>query len=155
MFRNLRDNDDRHSYDDARGCGLLAPILSTLLHPLAMTQDGMSIISVHTPTNSFAVLHSCELSLSMSSEAELRPRSTPVTQETLQALFSKLSKKTELLEDERGRIDHVGPGWVKYEFQDNVWNLDDGASIASSYISLGTARLPPTVLTLTHTDDHA
>ena len=30
--------------------------------------------------------------------------------------------------EERGKKDHVGPGWVKYEFEDNIWSLDDGAS---------------------------
>lgn len=47
-----------------------------------------------------------------------------VTQESLLALYDKLSRKEHT--DYEGQ--RVGPGWLKYEFNGTVWNLDDGAS---------------------------
>ncbi|KZV71840.1 hypothetical protein PENSPDRAFT_605159 [Peniophora sp. CONT] len=60
------------------------------------------IISVHTPAASFAIVHN-------------------TTQETLTELFNKLSRKhnTEFY----GK--RVGPGWLKYEWNDTIWSLDD------------------------------
>ncbi|TRM62555.1 hypothetical protein BD626DRAFT_569707 [Schizophyllum amplum] len=62
------------------------------------------IVDVHTPTSSFSLVHS-------------------FTQESLLALYDKLSRKAHT-DYERQR---VGPGWLKYEFNDTVWNLDDDA----------------------------
>jgi len=64
----------------------------------------ISIVEVHTPHTSFAIAHS-------------------FAQDTLQSLFAKLEKKHyagELSEEHS-----VGPGWLKYEWNDSVWNLDD------------------------------
>ncbi|OBZ69081.1 hypothetical protein A0H81_10747 [Grifola frondosa] len=61
-----------------------------------------SIIDVHTPSSSFSILHSN-------------------TEDTLQTLFEKLSKKT--VAEFNGR--HVRSGWVKYAWNDSIWNLDD------------------------------
>ncbi|KAJ3573784.1 hypothetical protein NP233_g2206 [Leucocoprinus birnbaumii] len=60
------------------------------------------ILNVHTPTSSFAILHS-------------------LNEEDLTALFDKLSKKIQT--DYRGQ--RVGPGWLKYEYGDTTWDLDD------------------------------
>lgn len=66
------------------------------------------IINVHTPTASFAVVHS-------------------VAEESLVALLDKLTKKV-AGEYAGARVDS---GWVKYEWNGTVWNLDDGASLRS------------------------
>ncbi|KZP12536.1 hypothetical protein FIBSPDRAFT_1049937 [Athelia psychrophila] len=63
-----------------------------------------AIINVHTPTASFAIVHS-------------------VNEETLDQLFDKLTRKSHT--DFQGM--RVGPGWVKYQFGDTFWNLDDDA----------------------------
>lgn len=47
-----------------------------------------------------------------------------VTQESLLDLYNKLSRKHNT--DYYG--ERVGPGWLKYEYNDAVWNLDDGTS---------------------------
>ncbi|KAH7926676.1 hypothetical protein BV22DRAFT_1008582 [Leucogyrophana mollusca] len=60
------------------------------------------VLNVHTPTASFAILHS-------------------LNEDTLQQLFDKLSRKSHT--DFHGQ--RVGPGWVKYYWNDSVWNLDD------------------------------
>jgi hypothetical protein len=60
------------------------------------------ILDVHTPTSSFAIVHS-------------------ITQDSLQSLYDKLSRKAHT--DYHGA--RVGPGWLKYEWNDTVWNLDD------------------------------
>ncbi|KIY65282.1 hypothetical protein CYLTODRAFT_400654 [Cylindrobasidium torrendii FP15055 ss-10] len=61
-----------------------------------------SILNVHTPSESFAIVHS-------------------ITQESLEALYDKLTRKASTTY--RGQ--RVGPGWLKYEFNDSIWNLDD------------------------------
>ncbi|KAF7975819.1 hypothetical protein HWV62_8363 [Athelia sp. TMB] len=63
-----------------------------------------TIINVHTPVVSFAIVHS-------------------INEETLEQLFDKLSRKAHT--DFHGQ--RVGPGWVKYHFNDTYWNLDDDA----------------------------
>ncbi|KAL4266128.1 hypothetical protein AB1N83_000561 [Pleurotus pulmonarius] len=60
------------------------------------------ILNVHTPTSSFAIIHS-------------------TATEPLETLYDKLSRKAHT--DYHGK--RVGPGWLKYEFKDSVWNLDD------------------------------
>ncbi|KAF8197558.1 hypothetical protein BJ912DRAFT_875300 [Pholiota molesta] len=61
-----------------------------------------SILNIHTPTSSFAIVHS-------------------LTQETLLDLYNKLSRKANT--DYYG--ERVGPGWLKYEYNEAIWNLDD------------------------------
>ncbi|KDQ60923.1 hypothetical protein JAAARDRAFT_55657 [Jaapia argillacea MUCL 33604] len=63
-----------------------------------------TIVNVHTPTSSFAIVHSIE-------------------EDSLQSLFDKLSRKSST--DYKG--ERVGPGWVKYQWNDAIWNLDDDA----------------------------
>ena len=46
----------------------------------------------------------------------------PVTQDSLNDLWDKLSRKA----NTGANGESVGPGWLKYEWNDNVWNLDDG-----------------------------
>ncbi|THU77808.1 hypothetical protein K435DRAFT_769945 [Dendrothele bispora CBS 962.96] len=60
------------------------------------------VLEVHTPFSSFAVVHS-------------------ITQDSLQSLCDKLTRKVHTsYQGER-----VGPGWLKYEFNSTIWNLDD------------------------------
>ncbi|TEB25917.1 hypothetical protein FA13DRAFT_1636768 [Coprinellus micaceus] len=65
-------------------------------------QRAPSILNVHTPSSSFAIIHS-------------------LTQEGLDELYDKLSRK--------GHTERypprVGPGWLRYEWGGSVWNLDD------------------------------
>ncbi|GLB34693.1 hypothetical protein LshimejAT787_0202580 [Lyophyllum shimeji] len=62
-----------------------------------------AILNVHTPSSSFAIVHS-------------------VTQDSLQTLFDTLTRKAHTTY----HGERVGPGWLKYEFNDSIWNLDDG-----------------------------
>ncbi|KAJ7905751.1 hypothetical protein B0H14DRAFT_3079102 [Mycena olivaceomarginata] len=66
-----------------------------------------SILNVHTPHSSFAIVHSCK----------------SMTQESLVDLCDKLSRKTGT--GYTGQ--RVGVGWLKYEFNQTIWNLDDDA----------------------------
>lgn len=82
-----------------------------------------SLLSVHTPSSSFAVIHSCASHLRFSSESESKlKRVGIVTQESILSLYDKLSRKAHT--DYHG--DRVGPGWLKYEYNNAIWNLDDG-----------------------------
>jgi hypothetical protein len=47
-----------------------------------------------------------------------------VNQEPLSSLFDKLATKTRHLYPDAHR---VGPGWLKYEYNNTIWSLDDGA----------------------------
>ncbi|EFI28358.1 hypothetical protein CC1G_13892 [Coprinopsis cinerea okayama7 len=66
-----------------------------------------SVLNVHSPTSSFAILHS-------------------LIEESIDDLYNKLSRK--VYTDYRG--ERVGPGWLKYEYNDSVWNLDDESDYA-------------------------
>ncbi|KAH9843184.1 uncharacterized protein C8Q71DRAFT_853670 [Rhodofomes roseus] len=59
------------------------------------------ILNVHTPVSSFSIVHTND--------------------DTLENLFEKLTTKT--LVEFTGR--RVRPGWVKYSWNDSIWNLDD------------------------------
>ncbi|RDB21154.1 hypothetical protein Hypma_011884 [Hypsizygus marmoreus] len=61
-----------------------------------------SVLNIHTPTESFAIVHS-------------------LTQDSLESLFDTLSRKAHTAY----HGERVGPGWLKYEFNDSIWNLDD------------------------------
>jgi hypothetical protein len=93
-----------------------------------------SVVSVHTPTTSFAIIHK---------RAHLVPLSISscltfgtVAEETLTSLFDKLSRKHNT--DFYGK--RVGPGWLKYEWNGTIWGLDDGSS-ASPDVSFEHAPL--------------
>ncbi|KAF5389793.1 hypothetical protein D9757_003661 [Collybiopsis confluens] len=60
------------------------------------------VLDVHTPFASFALSHS-------------------ITQESLGLLYDKLTRKVH--NSYHGQ--RVGPGWLKYEFNDSIWDLDD------------------------------
>ncbi|KAI0691025.1 hypothetical protein BC835DRAFT_138860 [Cytidiella melzeri] len=60
------------------------------------------ILNVHTPSQSFAIVYSD-------------------TSDTLEGLFDKLSRKTST--EFHGLP--VQAGWVKYSWNDSIWNLDD------------------------------
>ncbi|KII89154.1 hypothetical protein PLICRDRAFT_139438 [Plicaturopsis crispa FD-325 SS-3] len=66
--------------------------------------EAPSVLNVHTPTSSFAIVHS-------------------INEDSLQDLFDKLSRKSHT--DYHGQ--RVGPGWLKYQSNDAIWNLDDDA----------------------------
>lgn len=61
-----------------------------------------SVVNIHTPSSSFAIVHS-------------------LTSDSLQSLLDTLSRKAHT--DYHG--ERVGPGWLKYEWNGTVWNLDD------------------------------
>lgn len=92
-------------------------------------QRAPSILNVHTPSSSFAIIHSCEFALRGKFDeiivlmTRLRLGFWTVTQESLDELYDKLSRK--------GHTERypprVGPGWLRYEWNGSVWNLDDGA----------------------------
>ncbi|KAJ7709682.1 hypothetical protein B0H17DRAFT_233043 [Mycena rosella] len=63
-----------------------------------------TILNVHTPTSSFAIVHS-------------------LTQDSLDDLCDKLSRKSGT--GYTGQ--RVGAGWLKYAFNETIWNLDDDA----------------------------
>ncbi|THH18478.1 hypothetical protein EW146_g2514 [Bondarzewia mesenterica] len=67
------------------------------------------MFNVHTPSSSFAIVHSVD--------------------EPLLALFDKLSRKANT--DYHGQ--RVGSGWLKYEWSGSVWNLDDGMLLYADY----------------------
>ncbi|KIK57632.1 hypothetical protein GYMLUDRAFT_172439 [Collybiopsis luxurians FD-317 M1] len=60
------------------------------------------ILDVHTPFASFAISHS-------------------ITQDSLQSLYDKLTRKVH----NSYHGERVGPGWLKYEFNNSIWDLDD------------------------------
>ncbi|KDR73629.1 hypothetical protein GALMADRAFT_71947 [Galerina marginata CBS 339.88] len=64
--------------------------------------EAPSLLHIHTPSSSFAIIHS-------------------LTQETLLDLYNKLSRKSNT--DYYG--ERVGSGWLKYEYNEAIWNLDD------------------------------
>ncbi|EJD42227.1 hypothetical protein AURDEDRAFT_89765 [Auricularia subglabra TFB-10046 SS5] len=83
-----------------------------------MTATAPSIVNVHTPTTSFAVIHSLH-------------------EDTLETLFNTLSRKANI---GTGGA-RVGPGWLKYAWNDSIWNLDDAADYSILVFRL-TGRLP-------------
>lgn len=94
------------------------------------SRSDMTIVNVHTPTSSFALPHSCKFTaysktnFCVESLLTLSPGTLAVANDTLQSLFSKVDKKVNVAHVRRG--DPVGPGFLKYEWNKNVWNLDDG-----------------------------
>lgn len=60
------------------------------------------VFNVHTPSFSFALIHSLK-------------------DDTIQQLYNKLSRKSNT--GFHGK--RVGPGWIKYNWNDAMWNLDD------------------------------
>lgn len=52
-----------------------------------------------------------------------------VTEESLDGLYDKLQRKTQ---NQFGGL-AIGPGWLKYEYNDSIWNLDDGRLSAIAY----------------------
>ncbi|KAK7054717.1 hypothetical protein VNI00_003180 [Paramarasmius palmivorus] len=60
------------------------------------------VLNVHTPSQSFAIVHS-------------------ITQDSLEHLYDKLTKKVQSAYHRK----RVGPGWLKYDFNGTIWNLDD------------------------------
>jgi hypothetical protein len=67
----------------------------------------VKIVDVHTPTASFSIPHSLQ-------------------QETLSTLFDRLSRKS----NTGAAGARVGPGWLKYEYNGCLWNLDDDQDYA-------------------------
>jgi hypothetical protein len=79
-----------------------------------------AILNVHTPTSSLTIPHSCRrlvylLGTSISFEK--------VSEDSLKSLYDKLTRKVRL--EYNGA--RVGAGWLRYSWNDTVWNLDDGA----------------------------
>ena len=91
----------------------------TLSNDTLMTSDKPSIINVHTPSSSIALVHSSKVVFPRTGPGSL---SALVSNDTLTSLFDKLSRKSNT--EFHGK--RVGPGWLKYEWNTSVWNLDDG-----------------------------
>ncbi|KAJ7709681.1 hypothetical protein B0H17DRAFT_1190862 [Mycena rosella] len=70
-----------------------------------------TILNVHTPASSFAIVHSCKCSFAS------------MTEDSLDDLCDKLSRKSGT--GYTGQ--RVGAGWLKYAFNETIWNLDDDA----------------------------
>jgi len=83
--------------------------------------EAPSVLNIHTPTSSFAIIHSRWL-LKHLHAVQTADDSISVTQESLLDLYNKLSRKAST--DYYGQ--RVGPGWLKYEYNDAIWTLDDG-----------------------------
>lgn len=83
-----------------------------------------AILNAHTPSSSFAIIHSREyVTLPWMSSSQLTELSVgSATQESLATLFDKLSRKVHA--EYHG--ERVGPGWLKYDYDSTIWNLDDG-----------------------------
>ncbi|KAF9265550.1 hypothetical protein L218DRAFT_898364 [Marasmius fiardii PR-910] len=64
--------------------------------------QGPNLLNVHTPSSSFTIIHS-------------------ITQDSLENLHEKLRKKVHSTYNRN----LLGPGWLKYEFNETIWNLDD------------------------------
>lgn len=80
------------------------------------------VLNVHTPRSSFAIVFSSMLDR-MTYIKSLNPSYfRPDTDDTLQTLFDKLSKKT--ASEFNGQ--RVKSGWAKYSWNGSIWNLDDG-----------------------------
>ncbi|KIJ67705.1 hypothetical protein HYDPIDRAFT_173506 [Hydnomerulius pinastri MD-312] len=60
------------------------------------------VLNVHTPNSSFAIIHS-------------------LNDESMQQLYDKVTRKSRM--EFRGQ--RVGPGWIKYHWNNTIWNLDD------------------------------
>nr|GAT53335.1 predicted protein [Mycena chlorophos] len=69
-----------------------------------MTTTPPSVLNVHTPSTSFAIVHS-------------------LTQDSLLDLYDKLSRKAGT--GYTGK--RVEGGWLKYSWSETIWNLDDDA----------------------------
>ena len=88
-----------------------------------MTSEKPSIINVHTPSSSIALVHSSKMEFLWPGLSSLI---VLVSNDTLTSLFDKLSRKSNT--EFHGK--RVGPGWLKYEWNGSVWNLDDGTYLA-------------------------
>ncbi|GBE82133.1 hypothetical protein BKA93DRAFT_779169 [Sparassis latifolia] len=66
----------------------------------------LPVVDVHTPSSSFSIVHSND--------------------DSLETLFDRLSRKT--VAEFHGQ--RVRPGWVKYSWNNTVWNLDDDSDYA-------------------------
>lgn len=88
-----------------------------------MTDHRLPILEVHTPSSSFAIVYSSKNCPGV--HKALRHLTGLLdTEDTLDSIYDKLTRK--LANERRGRV--VGPGWVKYSWNDSTWNLDDGTS---------------------------
>ncbi|KAH7104059.1 hypothetical protein BKA62DRAFT_695463 [Auriculariales sp. MPI-PUGE-AT-0066] len=108
--------------------------------PTAMATP--AILNVHTPTSSFSIIHSraCALGLDWGEGGGVTDSLTgcgAVHDDNIVALFNTLSRKAN---GGTGGA-RVGAGWLKYEWSDAVWNLDDASDYAIWVFRL-TGKLP-------------
>lgn len=82
------------------------PTPTTIVAAVEISLASMSVppptVNVHTPRTSFVIIHS-------------------FSDESLQQLCDKLTRKTRT----EFRNKRVGPGWIKYFWNDTAWSLDD------------------------------
>ena len=105
-----------------------------------MTSEKLSTINVHTPSSSIALVYSSRMEFLWPGPSSL----IVVSEGNLKSLSSKLKSKSDI--DFHGK--RVGPGWLKYEWNGSVWNLDDGTYLVAllsevrTEQDLGRRRLP-------------
>lgn len=90
----------------------------------------LPLVDVHTPTSSFSIVHSRKSILKrewIDNQSDFNPCDPQtVRDDTLETLFSKLSKKLTVGHS----VSIVGPGWLKYEWNQSFWTLDDDSDYA-------------------------
>ncbi|KAG8894575.1 hypothetical protein FRB99_001133 [Tulasnella sp. 403] len=85
-----------------------------------MNTNTLQIVDVHTPSQSFSIPHS-------------------LRDNTLEDLYDRLSRKMST----GGTLAHVGPGWLKYEWNTTFWTLDDDSDYTIfSWRANGTGETP-------------
>lgn len=86
-----------------------------------MAEQQLPILDVHTPSSSFAIVYSSTY-VSGYLKVESCLITLADTEDSLETLYEKLTRK--LAAVYHGQA--VGPGWVKYSWNESTWNLDDG-----------------------------
>lgn len=103
-----------------------------------MAEQPLPILDVHTPSSSFAIVYSSKAVFNCF-ESQLDLTTMLDTEDSLETLYEKLTRK--LAAEYHGQV--VGPGWVKYSWNESTWNLDDGESPTLSvplHVSLRVAQ---------------
>lgn len=95
------------------------------------------VFNVHTPSSSFALIHSRKHFNNSTIKLIICPS---VKDDTIQQLYNKLSRKSNT--GFHGK--RVGPGWIKYKWNDAMWNLDDGIINSSASTCPFLAEMPDT-----------
>jgi hypothetical protein len=102
---SMASSGHRYGHSTASSSGAVASTSSSTTVNTNMNANvDPQVINVHTPTYAYAILHAAK-------------------QESLSSLLAKLASKQASIHG-HGQA-HIGRGWVKYEWNDSLWNLDD------------------------------